>query len=134
MDIKEYTRKTFSVNAVELSLENYQEVAKWCGGVVEMVPTRLIGVLTNLPVVKIPGQGSNKGPEPVATLGCYIVELQGSFRVYKPAQFNNSFDEKEEEYASYEEVAASEGHTGDLPIYDDASSNLKLVSGDNRIV
>lgn len=137
MDIKEYTRKTFSVNAVEVTLENYEKVAEWCGGTVEMVTTRLIGVQTKLPVVKITEQG-NKGKEFVATLGCYVVELKGSFRVYKPTQFNDSFEEKEAEYASYAEIAASESHQSDLGIYDsgqptteDGPANLKLVAGEN---
>ena len=128
MDVKEYTRKTFSVNAVELSLENYKEVAEWCGGTVEMVPTRLIGVLTKLPVVKI---ANNKGQDFVASLGCYVVELKGSFRVYKPVQFNDSFDEKEEEYPRFEPTLQKNcvPTTSDLAVYDETS--LKLVSGDN---
>lgn len=138
MDVKEYTRKPFSVNAVEVTLSNYEEVAEWCGGTIEMVNTRLIGVQTKLPVVKIVEQGDKgRGKEFVASLGCYVVELKGSFRVYKPTQFNDSFEEKETEYASYTEIAASEGHQSDLGIYDsgqlteDGSANLKLVSGEN---
>lgn len=130
MDIKQYTRKTFSVNAVEVTLDNYVEVAKWCGGSVEMASTRLLGVQTMLPVVKISNQGNKGTSESTATLGCYIVELKGSFRVYKPTQFNDSF----EEIITEAEVAAAEGHQSDLPIYDlapEIATNLKLVSGEN---
>ena len=93
MEIKQYTRKTFPVNVAQVTLQNIDEVAEWCKGTIEYVPTKMLGALTDLPVIKIQGQGENRGKEVTAQLGCYIVEHKGSFRVYKPAQFEASFDE-----------------------------------------
>jgi len=92
MNVQQYTRKPFPVDAAQLTLQNLHEVAEWCKGTIEYVPTKMLGTMTDLPVIKIQGQGDNRGKEFTATLGCYIVELKGSFRVYKPQQFESSFD------------------------------------------
>lgn len=93
MDIKQFTRKPFPVNAVQVGLDNVHELADWCGGKVEMKATKMMGTTTDLPVIILEGQGENRGKVFEAALGCWVVELKGSFRVYKPAQFEASFDE-----------------------------------------
>jgi hypothetical protein len=92
MKTQEYRRKSFSVNAVEVTLQNFEEVAEWCKGEVAYESVKMMGAETKLPVVKIKGQGDNRGREFKAYLGCFIIELKGSFRVYKPTQFWNSFE------------------------------------------
>jgi hypothetical protein len=92
MDTQQYTRKPFPVTAVQVTLQNIDEVAEWSKGTIEQVSTKMLGTETPLPVIKIQGQGDNRGKEFTATLGCYVVELKGSFRVYKPAQFDASFE------------------------------------------
>jgi hypothetical protein len=89
----EYVRKSFSVVAEEVNFENVHEVAAWCKGTVVMETTKLMGTETKLPVIVLKGQGDNRGKEFKATLGCFVVELKGSFRVYKNAQFFSSFEE-----------------------------------------
>lgn len=93
MEIKQYTRKPFPVSAVQVTLQNIQEVAEWCKGTIEYRPTRMMGTTTDLPIIRLKGQGDNRGKEFEAALGCWVVELKGSFRSYKPAQFDASFDE-----------------------------------------
>jgi hypothetical protein len=97
MELKSYDRKPFSVTAVQVTLQNVDEVAKWCKGEVVMVPTKFAGTVADLPTVKLPGN-TNKGMAYTATLGCYVVELRGSFRVYKEASFLDTFVEKVEEH------------------------------------
>jgi hypothetical protein len=97
METKQFTRKPFPVNAVQVGLDNVHELAEWCGGTVEMKPTKMMGTTTDLPVIILKGQGENRGKDFEAALGCWVVELKGSFRVYKPAQFEASFDEYVEE-------------------------------------
>jgi hypothetical protein len=92
MDTQQYTRKPFPVTAVQVTLQNIDEVAEWSKGTIEQVSTKMLGTETPLPVIKIQSQGDNRGKEFTATLGCYVVELKGSFRVYKPAQFDASFE------------------------------------------
>lgn len=118
MDIREYARKTFPVNAVQVTLENVREVAEWCKGTVEMVPTRILGTVTDLPVVKMKGQGDNRGRDFTASLGSWIVELKGSFRVYKPVQFDESFEEIKKDSTGEPELDQQE-----LP-YDEQLSNI----------
>jgi hypothetical protein len=92
MQIETYDRKPFSVKAVQVNFENVYEVAEWCKGTVIKQKTKMLGVQTDVPAVKVEGQGDNRGKSFIATLGCYVVELKGSFRVYKPAQFDSSFE------------------------------------------
>lgn len=94
LELKEYDRKSFTVVAVQVTLDNVNQVAEWCKGTVEKIPTRMMGTETLLPCIKIKGQGNNKGQVFTATLGCYVVELKGSFRVYKQNSFASSFDER----------------------------------------
>lgn len=93
METKQYTRKPFPVAAVQVTLQNIEEVAEWCKGTIEQVPTKMMGTTTDLPVIRLKGQGENRGKDFVAALGCWVVELKGSFRSYKPAQFEASFEE-----------------------------------------
>lgn len=95
MDTKQYTRKPFPVSAVQVTLQNIEKVTEWCKGTIEYRPTKMLGTTTDLPVIKLKGQDNNSGRvrDTEATLGCYIVELRGSFRVYKPIQFEATFDE-----------------------------------------
>lgn len=93
MDVKEYARKTFTVQAVEVTLSNYNEVAQWCGGEVIFEPTKMLGTTTDLPAILLKGNGANRGKEFKATLGSFVVELRGSFRCYRQAQFWSSFEE-----------------------------------------
>lgn len=91
MNIETYDRKPFSVNAVQVTFENVYEVAEWCKGSVVGQNTKMLGVETQVPSIRLSGQGDDRGKAYTASLGCYVVELKGSFRVYKPAQFDSSF-------------------------------------------
>lgn len=93
MELVEFSRKPFVVNAVQVTLENVADVAEWCKGTVGQSSYKMVGTETQLPCVKIPGQGNYKGQEFTALLGYWIVERKGSFRVYKPAQFESTFEQ-----------------------------------------
>jgi hypothetical protein len=96
LDLQEYDRVAFSVKAVEVTFANIYKVAEWCGGEIETQTTRLLGTDTELPVIRIKGsQGDNQGRDFIATLGCYVVELKGNYRVYKSTQFFKAFEKKE---------------------------------------
>lgn len=91
MELITYDRKPFSVTAVELSFENINDVAQWCKGEVGTESTKILGTTTMLPIIVIAGLGDLRGKEFVARLGYFIVEMNGSFRVYKPKQFKENF-------------------------------------------
>jgi hypothetical protein len=132
MDIKQYTRKPFPVAAVQVSLQNIQEIAEWCRGTVEQVSTRMLGTETFLPAIKIQGQGENRGKEFTATLGCWVVELKGSYRVYKPQQFEATFDELEVEEASVEYIhdVVDGVLQNNIPMYELQSDGVTALPAD----
>jgi hypothetical protein len=92
MQIEKYDRKPFSVMAVQINFENIYEVAQWCKGTIVGQKTKMLGVDTAVPSIQLEGSGESRGKPVIATLGCYIVELNGSFRVYKPASFTATFE------------------------------------------
>lgn len=92
MQVEKYNRKPFSVLAVQVNFENVAEVAEWCNGTVIKQQVRMMGVDTDVPAIRVDGQGDNRGTTFVATLGCYVVELNGNFRVYKPTSFASTFE------------------------------------------
>jgi hypothetical protein len=95
MEIQKFNRIPFVVDGVQVDLNNIEEVAEWCGGVVEQRPTRMLGTTTNLPVIKLKSNGVNGQSKVVeAMLGCWVVNLKGSFRVYKPQQFKATFEKQ----------------------------------------
>jgi hypothetical protein len=128
METKEFARKTFTVQAVEVTLENYREVAEWCKGEVVFESTKMLGTTTKLPVIKIKGQGDNRGKEFKATLGCYVVELKGSFRSYRPPQFWSSFEELSRDGISIanEVEEYDPNSTVTTPEHDEAASEQAL--------
>lgn len=91
MDIKQYDRKPFTVDAVQVTPQNVAEVAEWVGGEVVTVPTRMVGTTVDMPAVKVPGKGE-KGKDETAQVGSYIVGRKGSFRVYKIQAFEATFE------------------------------------------
>ena len=91
----EFVRKSFNVKAYELTLQNAEAVAKWCKGTVGSEKTRILGGgEIDLPVVKFPGQGEDRGKELVARVGYFIVLSKGRFRVYKAPQFHAAFEQQ----------------------------------------
>lgn len=130
MDIKQFTRKPFPVNAVQVTLQNVDEVAQWCGGDVALRPTKMMGTYTDLPVILLKGQGENRGKDFEAALGCWIVELKGSFRSYKPQQFESSFDEyvdQETQQDEPEPYVVPNAEALELGEIDDPSAYQKVI-------
>jgi hypothetical protein len=130
MTPKEYVRKSFAVVAEEVNFENVHEVAAWCKGKVEMKTTKLMGTETKLPVIVLKGQGDSKHKEFLATLGCFIVELKGSFRVYKAGQFWSAFDEKEEKTVEVGLPVEGDGHISMPYRFDDVVRENGLFAGE----
>lgn len=91
MKTDKFERISFTVNAVQVTLENHLEVAEWCKGTVTQRATRILGADAMLPVILIKGTGDNRGKTFEAALNCWVVELRGSFRSYKPLQFDSAF-------------------------------------------
>lgn len=91
MELVTYDRNPFSVVAAEVKYQDLDQIAEWCKGELGTESTKLMGIATMLPVILVKGVGEARGKEFVARLGYFIVELNGSFRVYKPKQFKEAF-------------------------------------------
>jgi hypothetical protein len=91
LELQKAQRKPFDVTYVQVTLGNYEDVAKWCDGRIEMVKTKMLGAEVEMPSIKLAGIA---GKYSVAMIGFYIVELKGVFRVYKTAQFHSTFEKK----------------------------------------
>jgi hypothetical protein len=91
LDIKEYDRRPFQVAAVEVTLENIAAVAEWCKGTIETQNVKMLGTTVKLPVIKLQGQGKDRERTFTVSVGCFVVDHKGNFRMYKPAQFHQMF-------------------------------------------
>lgn len=126
MELQEATRKPFPVKVVQVTLQNIEEVAAWCGGTIEQRPTKMMGTTTDLPVILISGQGESRNKVFEAALGCWIVELNQSFRSYKPLQFDATFDILPQKAVHIEETLQSAAIAG---IYDVVDANENSQDG-----
>jgi hypothetical protein len=93
METKLFTRKPFAVNAVQVTLQNIQEVAEWCNGTIEYRQTKMMNTTIDLPFIVLKGLSNTRGQDPEAAFGHWVVELKGKFRTYKPQQFETTFEE-----------------------------------------
>jgi hypothetical protein len=97
--LKQFVRKPFSVQAVEVTAENMAEVAGWCGGQLRTsVGKNGQGVQSYIKVrVKYP----LKDRQTMAYVGDWVVtaldQSGQSFKVYTPKAFEMSFDELEKD-------------------------------------
>lgn len=130
LEFKQYDRRPFTVNAIQVALDNIEELAKVCGGRVDQAPTKMMGTETMLPCIKLPGQGAHKNQEFTANIGSWIVEYKGMYRVYKPVQFRTTFAASpvaEKDFRTepqVEEYIDSSSHMVELPAESDTQSVL----------
>lgn len=90
---KKYCRKPFDVEAIEVTDENMDAVAKWCNGEIktgkakESDPTRYIQVEVHRPIH--PNQTK-------AYPGNWILKSGSNFKVYTDKAFKSTFDPAEQ--------------------------------------
>jgi hypothetical protein len=91
LETEKFDRRPFTVNAIQVTQDNAEAVAKWCGGVLEMIDYKMLGVHAKLPAIKIEGTGTETGKKFTAVLGMWIVQRKSSFRTYKHNTFKALF-------------------------------------------
>lgn len=127
-----FTRKTFTVNAIQVTSENMREVAKWCGGIVKPLNEMLYDNewLIDFPSTK----GIDGKPRRAqASVGDWISQLTsgGKFRVYSDKDFRLCFlgdeDVDSERYAKvYQKLTRIAKLQDDATRYD-SHSGMDLV-------
>jgi hypothetical protein len=91
MEFEDYERISFPVKAKQVTLGNIHELAAHCKATVEERSAKMLGTTIKLPVIRLAGYGEYRNKTFTATIGCWIVEHKGSFRIYQETQFASMF-------------------------------------------
>ena len=92
-----YSRKPFDVEAVELTPENIEEVALWCGGEVRTSDLSKSGGQEGFQqYIKVPVKRPLNDRQTRAYYSDWVVAAGGSFKVYTPKAFVSSFQRQSE--------------------------------------
>lgn len=114
---KKFLRKPFEVEAVQVTEENFEDVAAWCGG-------SIVTVQDTQTQNSIPGVGDPNAPrrfisvevarplsrrQTEAYVGDWVLYASKGFKVYANRAFSKNFDEKPEElFVTAEAVQAAD--------------------------
>lgn len=86
LQLKNYTRRPFSVDAVQVTNENLEDVAKWCGGSV-------VNTTNEGKAVRLANSKSRRGPKlPLAKIGDWVLTGPDGFRAFSDGAFNKVFE------------------------------------------
>lgn len=95
MEIARYNRKSFGVDAVQVTNENIKEVAEWCGGAVYVKAVRTpkdVEDVQTIAYVKVPVRRPNNERQTQAFPGDWVLKSEQGFKVYGPKAFADSFE------------------------------------------
>jgi len=131
IEIAGYTRMPFRVDAVQVTKENINEVAQWCGGAVHS--TTKVNRDENqeetgrvkVPFVKVDVHRPLNDRQTKAFIGDWILKSDSGYKVYTEKAFDKSFQKE----VVYTEVDAI-NHNKDFPeptrVYTEAESLATL--------
>lgn len=80
-----YTRKPFEIEAIRVTDENMEDVAKWCGG--EIQTTEIGKRYIKVDVIRPLNEKQTK-----AFVGDWALKVKTSFKIYKHTAFLHCFD------------------------------------------
>lgn len=90
MTPEKFVRKPFFVDAVKVTEENLDAVAKWCGGVVKTVAAS--GERKEASYIKVDVQRPLHENQTKAFPGSWVLASGSNFKVYTNKAFRASFD------------------------------------------
>jgi len=93
MKVQKYARKVFFVDGVEVTTENLEEVAEWCGGSVQQTKPKPEEGLEAQPYVKVPILKYVNERQTKAFVGDVVTKSGNQFKVYTGQAFRKSFEE-----------------------------------------
>lgn len=91
LNIQEFERLPFSVQAVEVTAENMKQVAKWCGGEIKSAGRRGIQKFIWIEVKRALNDRQKS-----AYIGDWVLRAGSGYKVYTPKAFSESFRNKTE--------------------------------------
>jgi hypothetical protein len=83
-----FARRPFFVEAVQVSAENFEDIAKWCGGQMQV---REGGDGKKKPYILVTVVRPMNDRQKTAFVGDWVVRAGSSFRVYTSTGFGKSF-------------------------------------------
>ena len=101
-----YRRKTFRVQAIQVTKENLADIAEWCGGKVSIETSGPGGGLGEAYIMVEIGQVNGRVQVGFAHAGDWVTRLNVSdnYRVYKDKSFKEAFEEIADEMKKYAEI------------------------------
>lgn len=92
LDLKKFERKAFVVNGVQITEDNFEEVAAWCGG--EIRTTHQDGATgADRRYIKVAVHTPLNPRQTKGFVGDWVLESKKGFKVYTGGAFLNSFRE-----------------------------------------
>lgn len=101
MELKQYGRKDFTVDGVQVTADNMQDVADWCGGSVEEQASK--GSTEKF--VKVPVHRPLNEKQTKGFIGDWVLQSPTGFKVYTDRAFENSFEERTKHRNVFEQAA-----------------------------
>lgn len=91
LKIEEFERLPFTIQAVQVTPENINQVAKWCHGKVRTTGKRGIQKY-----IKVEVKRALNDRQTMAYIGDWVLKAGSGFKVYTPKAFEESFRKKME--------------------------------------
>lgn len=91
---KKFSRKPFYVEGLQVTEENINEVAEWCGGEIQESTPK--GDDKKVPFIKVNVRRPLHRRQTMAYAGDWILKAGSGFKVYTEAAFDSNFDAVEE--------------------------------------
>jgi hypothetical protein len=92
LKFEEVTRRRRPMQAIQVSVDNAQEIADWCGGEMVMSTIRMMGSETKLPAVRLNRPSTGGKDYTTALVTMWIVEFPDRFQVFKNDQYEKLFE------------------------------------------
>lgn len=87
MNLTNYTRRPFDVDAIQVTADNLEEVASLCGGNTSDIP------YGRDRIIRVPVKNPQTRRHSEARVGDWVVYHQGGWKVYNDRAFKSSFQQ-----------------------------------------
>lgn len=93
VETQNFIRRPFTVKAIQVTPENIEAVAKWCGG--EILESEDKGEQLSRRYIKVKTVNPKDRDQSMAFLGRWVLKSGRQFKVYTDAAFRKNFELKE---------------------------------------
>lgn len=90
METQQFIRKPFPVEGVRVTVDNIQEVAKWCEGKIKVQPATNSKPAADYIEVQVIRPMNPK--QTMAFVGNWVLKVGTNFKIYTHTAFNQTFE------------------------------------------